>query len=421
MKLVLVGGNYKTTPLEWREALTLTRTEREEAIRYFQRAETVREVLLLQTCNRVEFYFWLDGDGIPEQVRCWFAGRLGEDWDRLRESLYIYWDLAAVHHLYCVAAGLDSMVLGEEQILGQVREAYGSGVEWGGVGTYFHQLMSEALRVGKRIRTETGLSRSGISISTAAVEWVREFHPKFPALRAAVLGAGEMGRLALASLYAAGVRDLVVLNRSEAKGRELAGAFGGRVVSWTEKRTVLASADLVISSTSAPHYVITAGDLAERKEGKPLLIIDLAVPRDVEPEAGIRPGVRVCHIDDLQELAIRLSPHRELVVHAHSLVEREVKEFANWLRVREVIPVIRAIRDRGELIRRQELEKAGAGLRELGERERQLLQEVTYRIVARLLHEPTVRLKEWAERGEEGEYVQWICKLYDLPESGEGG
>lgn len=423
MRLLLMGANYKRTPLEWREALTLTRSERETVVPCFKAIDPVKEVLILQTCNRVEFYFGLDGDTIPTQIQEWLANRTGVSWSALSESLDIDWDLAVVGHLFRVAAGLDSMVLGEEQILGQVREAYLTGMEMGGVSTYFHQLWSEALRVGKQVRTETGISQSGISISTAAVEWVKEFCPEIPTLKAVVLGAGEMGQLALASLYDAGVRDLLVINRNEERGGELARRFGGRLCSWAQKQEAIQMADVVITATSAPHYVITQKDVIEVKPDRlqPLLIIDLAVPRDVEPGVADWPGVRVCHVDDLQEKAMELHPtHRDVVTQALVMVEREVEVFAHWLRLREAIPVIRALREKGEAIRQQELERVKMMLQRFNEREQELIQEVTQKIVARLLHEPTVQLKELVQSGGGEDYLSLICRLYNLPWSSQG-
>lgn len=425
MRLVLIGANYKRTPLEWREALALTRSEREIVVPWFKEAESIQEVLILQTCHRVEFYLWMVGDEIPEQIRNWLVERIGVNWSGLSAGLEIAWDRAAVDHLFRVVAGLDSMVLGEEQILGQVREAYLAGIEMGGVSTYFHQLMSEALRVGKVVRARTGIARSGISLSTAAVEWVKGFGLDMGGLKTVVLGAGEMGQLALVSLFAAGVRDLVVINRSEALGLALAGRFGGTALPWTQKRAALRAADLVISSTSAPHYVITRDDLEgmERDSEHPLLLIDLAVPRDIEPEVGDYPGVRMCHLDALEEKAMQVSQSQsDVVAQALAIVEEEVEKFAHWLRVREAAPVIRALREKGEVIRREELAKAQAVLQKFNLREQRVIQEVTHRIVARLLHEPTVQLKELVRGGEKADCLQLICRLYHLPQqSGQEG
>lgn len=310
------------------------------------------------------------------------------------------------------------MVLGEEQILGQVREAYLMGIESEGVSTFFHHLFSEALRVGKRIRSETKIAHSGASISSAAVKLVKKMFPDLSKVKGMVLGAGHMGNLALQSLYDEGVRDLVIVNRNEDKRQELAKRFGGTPLPWEDKQNALCEVDLVISSTSAPHFVIAKEDLMIRLKSnqRPLLLIDIAVPRDVDPSLSNLSNVQVYNIDNLQQIAVEwlYKGYKDEINLAQKLIHTEKEKFEHWLRIREVQPIIKALREKAEMIRQQEISKMKSQINALGEDGQAIIKELTHKMIAKLLHEPTIQLKAFAELGMSEDYFSMICKLYNL-------
>ncbi|WP_164730956.1 glutamyl-tRNA reductase [Anoxybacter fermentans] len=417
MRFFLLGANYKTAPLELREKMALTRREIGELIQYFLNDERIDEGFILTTCNRTEFYFLINDLSAQDFIWDWLVKRTGLSSDKLKEFTYTYLDRYVVNHLFKVACGLDSMVLGEGQILSQVREAYQLAAEAGGISTIFYQLLNEALRVGKKIRSETKIARNGVSIPVAAVELVKKIFPDLSRIKAMVLGAGEMGQLALELLYNAGVKDLVIVNRSKKKRYELAQRFGGTPFSWEEKRAALTFVDLVISSTSAPHYVVKVEDLKEqlRDEKHPLVLIDIAVPRDVEPGVEELQGIKVFNIDDLQQVAYILSftGHNEIQT-AEEMIKKEEEKFARWLEIRKVHPIIKALRERAEEIRRQEMNKMKSRLEALGENGQEVVMDLTHKIIAKLLHEPTVQLKKLAIQEDSESYLSMVCQLYNL-------
>ncbi len=418
MRLFLLGASYKTASIELREKMALTRREIGEMIQFFCGDERILETVILTTCNRTEFYFVCKDFDAENLIWNWLEKRTDISKKNLYESVYIYTDSQVINHLYKVVSGLGSMVLGEEQILGQVREAYQLAIEADGVSTFFHHLFSEALRVGKRVRTETKIAHSGASISSAAVKLVKKMFPDLSKVKGMVLGAGQMGNLALQSLYDAGMRNLVIVNRNEEKRNELASRFNGTPIAWEEKRKALYDVDLVISSTSAPHFVITYEDLEERISSKesPLLLIDIAVPRDIEPSLRELPNIEVYNIDDLQQVAIEWlnAGYKDEIQLAQNLIRSEEEKFRHWLRIREVEPIIKALRQKAEVIRQQELSRIKAQLDSLDEQGQTLIKELTHKMIGKLLHEPTIQLKKIAEQDQNETYLAMICQLYNL-------
>lgn len=415
MRFFLLGANYKTAPLEIREKMALTKRELGEMTQFLLTDERLSEVVVLTTCNRTEFYLLLDDVQAQELIWDWLSERTGRSKKSLLDFVYIYQDMYVVDHLFQVVCGLDSMVLGEEQILGQVREAYLLSNEQGGVSTFFHLLFSEALRIGKTVRTQTGLAQCGASIPQAAVALVKQIFPDLSSIRAMVLGAGQMGNMALEALYQEGVTDLVVVNRNEEKRNELADRFGGTPISWEDKQLALHQVDLVISSTSAPHYVVTVDELhsLQREATNPLVLIDIAVPRDVEPEVQQLSNVQVYNIDALQQVAMDKLTEFE-VQSVSKLIHREKEVFTQKMQVRKVEPVIRALREKAEAIRLQELEKRQTQLVALGEEGQALVYDLTHKILAKLLHDPTIQMKQIASDQEADSLLKMVCQLHNL-------
>jgi glutamyl-tRNA reductase len=390
--------------VEVRERLAFGRAEA-PAVLTRLRAAGIEEVALLSTCNRTELYLSLPDALLGEAAaRALLAERCPES----AGHLYAHRDREAARHLFRVAAGLDSMVLGEPQIQGQVKEAYEAarGVADGGgrvVGPVLNRLFQLALGVGGRVRSETEVGIGAASISSAAVELAKKIFGSLHGRRALVLGAGEMSEVTLECLRSEGVRSCVVANRSYESAHELAARCGGRAVRWQDLGHELRDADIVICSTAAPHHVLTREQVrAALPEGapRPLCIIDIAIPRDVEPAVGDEPNVFLYNIDDLQQIVdVNLGRRRTELPKAEDLVSGAVEDFWGWYAGLAVVPTIRALRDRGEAVRRDEVDKALRRLPGLDDRDREVVEALTRSLVNKLLHAPTVRLREAAGNG----------------------
>lgn len=386
--LILLGANHASAPVEYRERLASFAADLDERI---DKAGASLESVSLVTCNRVELY--LAG---PEA--CSVARRLaGEMADfparnGSRPGLYRRSGLGVARHLFRVAAGLDSLVLGENEVLGQVGAALTTARERRTAGPLLTALFQRAVRAGRRVRAETGLARVDASVGVAAVEFAASQRPDLARARVVVVGTGKMGEVALRALEQRGVADVQVVGRTPERVACLAGAVR-RAVLLHELSSALAEADVVISATSAPHPVITPAALGGRDGQRPLVIVDIAVPRDVDPAVRSLPGVRVYDIDDLTEVARRYHQERAAEVHhAKRIVEEEVRRFGEWLRARRAAPSIAAVHQRAEAIRRAELGRVASELN-LGDDERRVLDAMTSALVKRLLHDPFVRLK----------------------------
>ncbi|NIP73486.1 MAG: glutamyl-tRNA reductase, partial [Gammaproteobacteria bacterium] len=351
MSLSVVSFSYKTTPLALREKLAVPAAQIADTLRDVKERCTLREVMLVSTCNRVEFYFLgEEGDGGARNLLDWmkrgFAG-----WDEeLERGAVVLQGEAALTHLFRVACSLESMVLGEPQILGQVKEAYQAASESRSLGPYLTGLMQRVFHAAKRVRTETDIARFPVSVSYVAAELAGRIFDTLEDKTVLVIGAGEMAELVVTHLQAAGARKLLITNRTFANGVALAEKFHGSAVRYENLEAHLAEADIVISSTGAPGYVVTADSVrvAERtRKGRPMFVIDIAVPRDVDPEVNDLADVYCYDVDDLQAVADANQSNREKeALQAQRIVEEEVTEFVRWKRSDSIKPVIKALRQR---------------------------------------------------------------------------
>lgn len=402
--LSVVGLSYRSAPVELREKVAVGETELPAVL------GAIGHGVLLSTCNRTELYF-ASGPEIPtgrsidtSAATRFFGGRARSSVASLAPYLYALHDFAAISHLYAVAASLDSLVLGEPQILGQVRRALLAAQEAGTAGPVLARAFHEALRVGRRARNETFIGRHAVSVSYAAVELARQVFGRLAGCRALVVGAGEMGALTARTLIDQGVGVVAVANRTLAHAEDLTTRIGGRAMGLDDLVPALVEADIVISSTDAPTFVIqrtaVAAALAERG-GRPLFLIDIAVPRDVDPGVRALPGVHLFDMDDLHTLCeTNREVRREEVSRVEAIIDEESARFVDWWHTRQAVPTVVALRERAEEIRREELAEALAALRHLGDAERQTIEALSRAIVNKLLHTPTVRLK--AAPGDEG-------------------
>jgi glutamyl-tRNA reductase len=418
MAIAVVGLNHKTAPVAVRERLAFSEQELAEPLERF-RDPAVEEVVILSTCNRVEFYLQAPQ---PETgvSRCteFLAAFRGLPVSQFEPYLYRLYDEEAVRHLFRVAASLDSMVVGEPQILGQVKTAYAAAQEAGRTGVVLNQLFARALNVAKAVRSETGIGDHAVSVSYAAVELAKKIFEQLQNRTAMVLGAGETSELAARHLLRQGVARMFVANRTLARAEKLAQALDAKAIPWETFPEYLVHADIVLSSTSAPHAIIHKAMVQEAmraRKGRPMFFIDIAVPRDIDPAVNTLDEVFLYDIDDLENVVEtnRRERQREALA-AEDLIWREVRHFQQWLAARDAVPTIVALRQRAEMVRLEELEKALAKLGSLGERERRTIETLTTGIVNKLLHAPTVNLKRASRDGRARDYVQLVQDLFDL-------
>jgi glutamyl-tRNA reductase len=399
MNVVLVGTSHRHAPVEFRELVAFAPGRAGEIAATL--AGEDGEAVALSTCNRTELYLACeDSTGALERGAGALATLAGLPAGELEWSLYTLLDEDAVCHLFRVAAGLDSMIRGEGQILGQIRSAYEAAQEARATGPALHRLFRHALRTGKRVRTETGIAENPASVSTAAAELVERVFEDIRGTKVLLLGAGKIGELAALELVARGASGIVVANRSLERASRLAERFGARATSLEALEDELALADVVVASTGSAGYLVTAEQveraLAGRRE-RPVFFVDIAVPRDLDPAINDLAGCYLYDIDDLQRVVTESAEGRtEETDRAEAIVAYEAEQFRAWQRSRDVVPAITSLRELAETIRAQELARAEPSLGALSPRERRAVESLTTQIVNKLLHLPTVRLKEAA-------------------------
>ncbi len=424
MPLAVVGVSHRTAPIELRERFAFGRAELPGALISLSE-DTGAEAVLLSTCNRTEVY--LAGPDAADVAHAVLAERVGMAPEAAARHLYVHRDRGAAEHLFRVSSGLDSMILGEPQIQGQVREAYAMARETSApsgpvVGPALNRLFQTALGVGGKVRSETGLGVGAASVSSAAVDLAKKIFGSLKGRRALVLGAGEMSETTLECLRAEGVRTAIVANRTWERARELAERWGGEAVRWEQFGSALAGVDIVICSTAAPHPVLTRERLRQalpHGAARPLCIIDIALPRDVEPEVGEEPNVFLYDIDDLQAIVSgNLDRRRAELPAAEQIVGAGVEDFWSWYSSLAVVPTIRALRDHGERVRRAEVERALRSLQHLSPGDQQAIDALTRSLLNKLLHAPTVRLRQAAGDGRGTGVLDTARYLFELEPDG---
>jgi len=425
MHLTLVGLSHKTAPVEIREKLTFPENRQEESLALLISSQDVVEAVIVSTCNRTEIYAVTasgsDGPGAVIDFMCEY-----HDLDRhdLVRYLYIQEGEAVVHHLFRVVASLDSMVIGEAQILGQVKAAYEAAFSHNATGRIFNRLFRQSFEVGKRVRTETAIGESAVSISYAAVELAKKVFDSLEGRTVLVLGAGKMSELTAKHLCSNGVCNVLVANRTFERAEELAARFEGVAIPYEDLYVRMHEADIVISSTAATQYVITRDQVAgalKGRRGRPLFFIDIAVPRDIDPAVNTLPDVFLYDIDSLNGVVeSNLEERMREAERAEHIILEEMGEFEQWLESMEVVPTVAAVRAKADAIRAAELEKAMKRLGGLSEKELQTVEMLTQSIVNKMLHGPTSRLKNVAGERYGVAYVEAVRYLYGLDTNPEG-
>jgi len=425
-ELLTLGASHKTAPLALRERLALPEGRAARVLAELVAHDAVHEAVAISTCNRTEIVLVAADPVEAESATLAVLAREAEIRPtELFGHLYSMRGRGAVAHLFEVASGLDSMIVGEAEVQGQVKRAYELALVEGATGPISNRLFREALATGKRVRTDTGVSRSRVSVSSVAVELAADMLGDLSQRRVLVVGAGENGELTARSLRERGVETVFMANRHYDRAIGLAARFGGGAVRFEDLPGELERADIVVSSTGSPHQIIGREALevvAEARAGRPLVLIDIAVPRDIDPSVRELAGIALYDMDDLQRAVARnLSAREAEATRARALVELDVERFDEFLARLEVLPAVAALRERGEAIVEQVLGENERRWESLSETDRERLGAMARSIVARLLHEPTLRLKAAAGEEDSYRYVQALRDLFalDLPAGDE--
>lgn len=402
MSIALIGLNHKTAPVEIREKVSLSKPQISKYSLSIRGKRSYDGCAILSTCNRTEFYCSTSNiDLAIEDVMKMVESHSGISLDILKSYIYIKRNRDAVQHLFSVSAGLDSMILGESQIQGQVQDAYEIALNENLSNNIINTLFMNALTVGKRVRTETQIDRQAISISSAAVELAQAFFGDISDKNVLVLGAGETSELTSRNLVSKGISSIIVSNRTFNRAQWLAEEVGGQAVHIEDFPDIIPQADIVISSTASPKFFLTVNDLKKYLplRSKPLLIIDIAVPRDIEPEVGKLPHVTLYDIDDLQNIVHKnLESRKAESICAKHIIEEELDDFYFWLESLWVIPTIVRMREQVEQIKNREIQRAKNRIENITPREENIIESMANNIVNQWLHIPMTNMKSLAGR-----------------------
>ena len=421
MELLVVGLNHKTAPIEIRECLAFPGDKLEEALSKVHGLPSVRENMIVSTCNRVEVYVATrEIEKATRDLKEFLSQYHGLPLKEFERCLYAHTGEEAVRHIFRVASSLDSMVLGEPQILGQIKDAYDLSQQAKTSGLILHRLLHRAFHVAKRVRTETKIVVGGISVSSVAVELAEKIFGTLQKKTVLLIGAGEMCELAARHLVSAGAEKIMVTNRTYERAASLAQEFRGEAIPFEGMSQGLKTVDIVVSATDSPQYLIRHDQITKvikDRRQKPIFFIDIADPRDIEPDVGEIENVYLYNIDDLQKVANENIKDREMEAHkAEAIVQSEVLKFVNWYRSLDVTPTIVALRKKFEEIRKKELEKTLSLHPDLSDKEKKSLEALTSAIVNKILHTPISLLKQTDEEAMADLYLDALHALFGLPE-----
>ena len=418
MRLIALGLSHRTTPLDVREKVDFSRAGCAAALSALAARNISREAVILGTCNRAEIYAGVDGEDAIERLAIFFSEYHQVGLEQLRTHLYIHKGAEAARHLFRVTAGLDSLVVGEPQILGQVKQAYTVASEKHYTGTLLNRLFHTAFTAGKRVRAETGLGEGAVSVSYAAISLAKKIFGDLSGLSVLILGGGEMAKLTGRHLRAQGVTDIVVSSRTRTTAEGLARQIHSRVADWDERETALARADILVTATGAPHAILSRAQVAQAmrsRRSRPLFIIDIALPRDVEAEAGRVDQVFLYNIDDLQDIVKEnLAKRSAELAQADRIIDEEAAKFVGWMQSRDVIPTVVALRQRFESIRRAELARLQTKFSTLPPEAFAQIDHITRLIVEKLLLTPTEQLKAVSDDALAAAYSDALSRLFSL-------
>ncbi|MBN1905078.1 MAG: glutamyl-tRNA reductase [Deltaproteobacteria bacterium] len=420
ISIINIGMNHQSAPVELRECLSGDKVGPAEILELMRKSEFISECIFISTCNRVETICTATDPDQAEKVIIDLMAQAGTmPVERLRSHMYLHKDMDAVRHIFRVAASLDSMVVGEPQILGQVKEAFRlAAVKERSTGVILNRLMHKTFQVAKRVRTETGISETAVSISYAAVELAKKIFYGLEGRVALLIGAGEMAELAAKHLVCNGITELNIVNRSFERAVELAGSIGGKAALFDEMEEQLVKADIVISSTAATNYIITADmikNILRKRKNRTLFLIDIAVPRDIEPKVNSLENCFLYDIDDLKEVVNENSTQRmQEALRAERIIEEEVIKFGNWLSTLDVVPTIVLLKEKVEEIRRAELRRSMSQLQGLTGEQIEAIETLTLSMAEKMVNDPILALKNISSRASKDSFIDITKRLFNL-------
>jgi glutamyl-tRNA reductase len=421
MHTIVIGINYKTAPVEIRERLSFNEADLADAIKKLNAKKSILENIILSTCNRTEIYAVVDQlhTGryyIKEFLSEWF----GIEQKEFSPFLFGYEDDGAIDHLFNVTCGLNSMVLGETQILGQVRTSFMLSQQEGTTGTVFNHLFKQAITLAKRAHSETDIGANAVSVSYAAVELAKKIFGSLANKHVLIFGAGKMGELAAQNLHGNGVKKVTVINRTYEKAQDLANRFSGNARTLAELEKSLAEADILISSTGAKDFVISKEMMVKvekKRKGKPLFMVDIAVPRDLDPQIADLENVFLYDIDDLEGIVeANLQERKKAAEKIMLMIEKEIVEFKQWLGTLGVVPVISALREKAHVIQSETMVSLERKLPNLSDRDIKILNKHTKSIINQLLKDPILQAKELAARPDANQAMDLFMKIFNIEE-----
>lgn len=420
MHIVIIGLSHKTAPVEIREKLAFAPTAMERPLRQMLELPTITEGLIVSTCNRVELCaVTKEPDAAIAELRRFLAEYHEVSPEEINENLFDYQGEEAIRHLFRVSSSLDSMVLGEPQILGQIKTAYGYAAEFKTAGLILNRFLHKAFSVAKRVRTETAIASNAVSVSFAAVELARKIFDRIDNKGVMIIGAGEMCELAARHFVANGISKVLVTNRTFERAEKLAAEFNGKAVPFDSFVDHLAEVDIIMTSTGAPNFILGKRQMEEvlkRRKNRPMFLIDIAVPRDIDPKVNDISNTYLYDVDDLQGVVqANLKERQKEAGKAEAIVEQEIGQFHLWLGNLEVKPTVIALRRKLDEIRQQELEKTFGNLKDLTGKQRKSIEAMAGAIINKILHKPTAILKNSQNDMSGEDYVDAIRTLFDLP------
>ncbi|WP_033541106.1 glutamyl-tRNA reductase [Planococcus sp. CAU13] len=419
MHTLVVGVNYRSAPLEIREKLSFIENELPQAMQALNKQKSVLENVIVSTCNRTEIYAVVDQLHTGKYyVKQFLADYFDIPQESFSQYLFVHEKDEAVEHLFRVTAGIDSMVLGETQILGQVRGSFLAGQEIGTTGTVFNQLFKQAVTLAKRAHSETAIGENAVSVSYAAVELGKKIFGTLKNKHVVILGAGKMGELAIKNLQGSGADRITVINRTFEKAELLAEKFGGKAKPLSELQCALLEADILISSTGAQEFVIDLElmQFVEKlRKGKPLFLVDIAVPRDMDPRIGDLPNVFLYDIDDMQGIVnANLAERERAAAEIVTMIDKEAVQFNDWLTTLGVVPVISALREKALGIQEETMASIENKMPDLTDREKKILNKHTKSIINQLLKEPILQAKEMAGSPKSREQLELFQQIFGI-------
>jgi glutamyl-tRNA reductase len=421
MHILVVGLNYKTAPVEIRERLTFNSSQLGDAMKTLNDKKSILENVILSTCNRTEIYAVVDQLHTGRYyIKEFLAEHFNMDQSEFSPFLFIYEEDGAIEHLFKVSCGLNSMILGETQILGQVRSSFLEAQSENTTGTVFNHLFKQAVTLAKRAHSETEIGANAVSVSYAAVELAKKIFGTLENKHVLILGAGKMGELAIQNLHANGASKVTVINRTYVKAQDLASRYAGEAKTLDELQSSLMGADILISSTGAKEFVITKDMMAnveKKRKGKPLFMVDIAVPRDLDPKLAELDSIFLYDIDDLEGIVeSNLQERKKAAEKIQLMVEGEIVDFKQWLNLLGVVPVISALREKALAIQSETMTSIERKLPHLSDRDKKVLNKHTKSIINQLLKDPILQAKEMAGQKDSEQALDLFVKIFNIEE-----